>query len=291
MAAYADAWLGEGQPLAADAVTLSPYLGYESLRPALDLAAATGRGVFVLGLTSNPEGKPRCSMSAAPTRWPSGIIDAVGAENAGATARSAPPAWSSAPPSGSALEELGIDLAASDAPDPGSGPGRPGRHGRGHEGVLRRRSGRRCSAPPAATSSRPARTPAPCATPPRQRGIRCSSAAAPDRYISCPPMSPAPVLAVRAGDIVVPPYVSTPCARRSRGAAGAMPGFRPRLRRIGACGPVIDAGRIANDLAYTRDATCAQRGICRCSRICGSHSTINHCIEAQLVIFGSGLLP
>ena len=56
MAAYADAWLGEGSALAADAVTLSPYLGYESLRPALDLAAATGRGVFVLGLTSNPEG-------------------------------------------------------------------------------------------------------------------------------------------------------------------------------------------------------------------------------------------
>src|SRR6185312_1594758 len=40
----------------ADAGTLSPYLGYGSLRPALDLAAATGRGVFVLALTSNSEG-------------------------------------------------------------------------------------------------------------------------------------------------------------------------------------------------------------------------------------------
>ncbi|MFJ5860136.1 orotidine-5'-phosphate decarboxylase [Pseudarthrobacter sp. NPDC092439] len=56
MAAYADAWLRDGSPLAADSVTLSPYLGFESLRPALDLAAATGRGVFVLALTSNPEG-------------------------------------------------------------------------------------------------------------------------------------------------------------------------------------------------------------------------------------------
>src|SRR6185437_17157471 len=56
MAAYADAWLRDGSPLAADAVTLSPYLGYGSLRPALDLAAATGRGVFVLALTSNSEG-------------------------------------------------------------------------------------------------------------------------------------------------------------------------------------------------------------------------------------------
>ncbi|MFD1213412.1 orotidine-5'-phosphate decarboxylase, partial [Arthrobacter sp. GCM10027362] len=56
MAAYADAWLRDGSALAADAVTLSPYLGYESLRPALDLARDTGRGVFVLALTSNPEG-------------------------------------------------------------------------------------------------------------------------------------------------------------------------------------------------------------------------------------------
>lgn len=56
MAAYADAWLRDGSALAADSVTLSPYLGFESLRPALDLAAQTGRGVFVLALTSNPEG-------------------------------------------------------------------------------------------------------------------------------------------------------------------------------------------------------------------------------------------
>ncbi|MBT1003737.1 orotidine-5'-phosphate decarboxylase [Paenarthrobacter sp. DKR-5] len=56
MAAYADAWLRDGSALAADAVTLSPYLGFESLRPALDLAAEAGRGVFVLALTSNPEG-------------------------------------------------------------------------------------------------------------------------------------------------------------------------------------------------------------------------------------------
>ncbi|OFR90309.1 orotidine 5'-phosphate decarboxylase [Micrococcus sp. HMSC067E09] len=56
MAGYAAAWLADGSALAADAVTLSPFLGFESLRPALDLAAETGRGVFVLALTSNPEG-------------------------------------------------------------------------------------------------------------------------------------------------------------------------------------------------------------------------------------------
>jgi orotidine-5'-phosphate decarboxylase len=56
MDAYARAYLGEGSPLAADAVTLSPYLGFGSLDGAIELAAAHGRGVYVLALTSNPEG-------------------------------------------------------------------------------------------------------------------------------------------------------------------------------------------------------------------------------------------
>jgi orotidine-5'-phosphate decarboxylase len=56
MAAYADAFLAPGSPLFSDAVTVSPYLGFGSLRPALDAARASGGGVFVLALTSNPEG-------------------------------------------------------------------------------------------------------------------------------------------------------------------------------------------------------------------------------------------
>ncbi|ATA28279.1 orotidine 5'-phosphate decarboxylase [Mycobacterium lepraemurium] len=55
MAAYAAAWAGDS-PLAADAVTASPYLGFGSLRPLLEAAAAHDRGVFVLAVTSNPEG-------------------------------------------------------------------------------------------------------------------------------------------------------------------------------------------------------------------------------------------
>ena len=55
MAAYATAWAGDS-PLACDAVTASPYLGFGSLRPLLDVAAANDRGVFVLAATSNPEG-------------------------------------------------------------------------------------------------------------------------------------------------------------------------------------------------------------------------------------------
>jgi orotidine-5'-phosphate decarboxylase len=56
MAAYARGYLADESPLAADAVTLSPYLGFGSLAPAFELAARTGRGVFVLALTSNAEG-------------------------------------------------------------------------------------------------------------------------------------------------------------------------------------------------------------------------------------------
>ena len=56
MDAYAEAFLRDGSPLAGDALTVSPYLGFGSLAPAVDLALATGRGLFVLALTSNPEG-------------------------------------------------------------------------------------------------------------------------------------------------------------------------------------------------------------------------------------------
>jgi orotidine-5'-phosphate decarboxylase len=56
MAAYAAAYLADGSPLAADAITLNPYLGFGSLDSAIDLAVSSGRGVYVLSLTSNPEG-------------------------------------------------------------------------------------------------------------------------------------------------------------------------------------------------------------------------------------------
>ena len=84
MAAYADAYAGEGSPLAGDAVTASPYLGFGSLRPLLDVAAATGRGVFVLALTSNPEG-PQVQHARGPDgRSVAGaVLDAARAENAG----------------------------------------------------------------------------------------------------------------------------------------------------------------------------------------------------------------
>lgn len=54
--AYADAYLDQSSPLAVDAITASPYLGFGSLTPMVETAKAHGAGLFVLALTSNKEG-------------------------------------------------------------------------------------------------------------------------------------------------------------------------------------------------------------------------------------------
>ncbi|WP_308112819.1 orotidine-5'-phosphate decarboxylase [Streptomyces sp. DH12] len=56
MAAYAETYLRPDAPLFSDALTVSPFLGYGSLEPAVRLARESGAGLFVLALTSNPEG-------------------------------------------------------------------------------------------------------------------------------------------------------------------------------------------------------------------------------------------
>lgn len=56
MLGYADAYLADGSALAGDALTVSPYLGFGSLEPAVTAALSSGRGVFALCMTSNPEG-------------------------------------------------------------------------------------------------------------------------------------------------------------------------------------------------------------------------------------------
>ncbi|WP_442784479.1 orotidine-5'-phosphate decarboxylase [Cryobacterium sp. CAN_C3] len=53
--AYAQAWLSPGSPLEVDALTLTAYMGVGSLEQSLTLAAANGKGVFLLAATSNPE--------------------------------------------------------------------------------------------------------------------------------------------------------------------------------------------------------------------------------------------
>jgi orotidine-5'-phosphate decarboxylase len=54
--AYADAYLDQSSPLAVDAITASPFLGFGSLTPMVDTARKHDAGLFVLALTSNKEG-------------------------------------------------------------------------------------------------------------------------------------------------------------------------------------------------------------------------------------------
>ncbi len=118
MDAYAQAYLSRDSPLRADAITVSPFLGFDSLRPALDLARENGRGLFVLALTSNPEGVGVQHAMLNGRSVAGSVVDGVAAENAadavagvlgsvglvvGATV-------------GLAVRDLQLDLTAANAP-------------------------------------------------------------------------------------------------------------------------------------------------------------------------------
>ncbi len=89
MAAYAQAWVGDS-PLAADAVTASPYLGFGSLQPLIETAIANDRGVFVLAATSNPEGASVQRADTGGRTVAQSIVDAAAEVNRTAQARPGP---------------------------------------------------------------------------------------------------------------------------------------------------------------------------------------------------------
>ncbi|RJF44737.1 orotidine-5'-phosphate decarboxylase [Actinomyces sp. 2119] len=118
MGAYAQAYLGEDAPAAADAITVSPYLGYGSLAPALELACATGRGVFVLALTSNPEGaEVQHARSSDARSVAAGVVEAVARSNAAADKAGylGSVGLVVGATTGGAVRDLGIDLASANA--------------------------------------------------------------------------------------------------------------------------------------------------------------------------------
>jgi orotidine-5'-phosphate decarboxylase len=89
MAAYAAAALGRvrlGDALElpvhdADAVTVSPYLGPESLEPMIDVARTFGKGLFVLVRTSNPSSG---EVQEGVYRRVARMVDALGKDGVGA---------------------------------------------------------------------------------------------------------------------------------------------------------------------------------------------------------------
>ncbi|NDL56369.1 orotidine-5'-phosphate decarboxylase [Phytoactinopolyspora mesophila] len=104
--AYADAYLNPSSPLCSDAVTASPYLGFESLRPLIDTALAHGNGVFVLARTSNPEGSEVQNAHGPDGRSVADtVLDHVRAANAGAA-----PMGSIGCVFGATLDAEGVDL-------------------------------------------------------------------------------------------------------------------------------------------------------------------------------------
>lgn len=54
--AYADAYLGADSPWGSDSLTVSPYLGRDSIEPFVEMCDQRDAGVFVLVKTSNPGG-------------------------------------------------------------------------------------------------------------------------------------------------------------------------------------------------------------------------------------------
>lgn len=119
MEAYAKTWLSDGSALAADAVTLSPYLGAGSLTPAFELAEATGRATYVLALTSNPEGASVQHVGGRES-VASGVVKAVEMRNAQASATTRtqsdqivinPHGLVVGATVGASIGEVGVDLA------------------------------------------------------------------------------------------------------------------------------------------------------------------------------------
>lgn len=117
MGAYADAHLRPGAPLEADAITVSPFLGTGSLDPAAQLAIAHGKGLFLLALTSNPDGpQVQHALTAADTPVAREI-----ARHAEAVGAADPGEWSSiglvvGATVGDSYRRLGLDRVAASVP-------------------------------------------------------------------------------------------------------------------------------------------------------------------------------
>lgn len=104
--AYADAYLDPRSPLFSDAITASPFLGFGSLAPMVATAREHGAGLFVLALTSNPEGHEVQRARAADGRTVAAtVLDDLRALNEGAQ-----PLGSFGPVVGATIDDAGADL-------------------------------------------------------------------------------------------------------------------------------------------------------------------------------------
>ncbi len=112
MHAYARAYLHDASPLAVDAITVSPYPGFGSLRPAVLAAQHSARGLFVLCRTSNAEGR-QIQLATGPDgrSVAQSLVDEVAALNDGAD-----PLGSFGVVIGATMGSLDVDVAALNGP-------------------------------------------------------------------------------------------------------------------------------------------------------------------------------
>ncbi len=105
--AYADAYLDPASPLASDAITISPYLGFGSLLPFVDTARIHDRGLFVLAATSNKEApEVQEAVTEQGRSVSSAMLDHLRELNAGAA-----PLGSYGAVVGATIDGAGLDFA------------------------------------------------------------------------------------------------------------------------------------------------------------------------------------
>lgn len=82
-AAYAEAYLGVDAPIACDALTVHPYLGFDAMEPFIDRAVAAGSCILVVTRSSNPEGRSlQSALIDGATTVEGSLLAAIGARNA-----------------------------------------------------------------------------------------------------------------------------------------------------------------------------------------------------------------
>ena len=80
--AYAQAYLGKDAPLAADAITVHPYLGLAAMGSYVSRAAESGSCLLVVTRSSNPEGRQIQAAQAGRASVEAQLLTDIGALNA-----------------------------------------------------------------------------------------------------------------------------------------------------------------------------------------------------------------
>jgi len=82
--AYAEAYLGQGAPLAADAITVHPYLGLAAMSTYVARAAESGSCLLVVTRSSNPEGRgiQSAQLAGGGPSVEQGLLAEIGSINA-----------------------------------------------------------------------------------------------------------------------------------------------------------------------------------------------------------------